>query len=306
MVRAGALGMRRRRVVRAPDVPPSVPIGPQQPGQSCQNWVCGLPEPAETSDPAGGFGAFVVIAIVVFCLAGVGATYFVGGKTDNYFVAGRTLSLPICTLTLASQCIDSNAVLGNADLAYKFHYYDGAVLPIGLGLSLILNGLFLGRHMNRANLLTLPDLWARKYGPAVEVLGGLITIASFTALLAGNLVGCGTVLAYLFGMDLTAAIFVSGFVMFVYTAGGGLFSVAYSDILQSSLGITGVLVCGIWAINHANTAPAPSIGFPGVDGIHGGYMCERAPRHGARPVLLALPLMPPSLATPLSPPTGVL
>ena len=73
MVRAGALGMRRRRVVRAPDVPPSVPIGPQQPGQSCQNWVCGLPEPAETSDPAGGFGAFVVIAIVVFCLAGVGA-----------------------------------------------------------------------------------------------------------------------------------------------------------------------------------------------------------------------------------------
>ena len=223
--------------------------------------------------PADSFGGVVMIAIFVFCAAGLGATFFVGGKTDNYFVAGRTLSLPICTLTLASQCIDSNAVLGNADLSYKFHYSDGAVLPIGLGLSLIINGIFLARHMNDENLLTLPDLWGRRYGPAVEVLGGLITIVSFMALLAGNLVGCGTVLSYTMGMSMTGAICISGLIMFLYTAGGGLFSVAYSDILQSTLGITGVLVTGIWAINHGKNAPPPSIGFPGVDGIHGGYMC---------------------------------
>lgn len=41
-------------------------------------------------------------------------------QVENFFVGGRTLPLFVITLTLASQSIDSNATLGNADLAYKF------------------------------------------------------------------------------------------------------------------------------------------------------------------------------------------
>jgi hypothetical protein len=52
----------------------------------------------------------------------------------------------VCTLALAGQSLDSNATLGNADLAYKFHYFDGVVLPVGLGVSLFLNGLLLVRY----------------------------------------------------------------------------------------------------------------------------------------------------------------
>jgi hypothetical protein len=51
----------------------------------------------------------------------------------------------VCTLALAGQSLDSNATLGNADLAYKFHYFDGVVLPVGLGVSLFLNGILLVR-----------------------------------------------------------------------------------------------------------------------------------------------------------------
>lgn len=41
-------------------------------------------------------------------------------QVDNFFVGGRNLPLFVIVLTLASQSIDSNATLGNADLAYKF------------------------------------------------------------------------------------------------------------------------------------------------------------------------------------------
>lgn len=41
-------------------------------------------------------------------------------QVENFFVGGRSLPLFVITLTLASQSIDSNATLGNADLAYKF------------------------------------------------------------------------------------------------------------------------------------------------------------------------------------------
>ena len=38
------------------------------------------------------------------------------------------LCLPLQTLAAAS--VDSNSLLGNVDLSYKYHFYDGAVIPI--------------------------------------------------------------------------------------------------------------------------------------------------------------------------------
>ena len=217
------------------------------------------------------------MAIVLFVAIGVFAAMQIKGDYKQFFVAGRTLSLPVTTLTLASQCIDSNAVLGNADLSYRYHFWDGAVLPLGLGLSLILNGIFLARHMNRGGYLTLPDVYGRAYGPLAEIIGGTLTIVSFLALLAGNLVGCGTILAFLFNIALKEAIVISGTVMFLYTASGGILSVAYSDIAQSTLGITAIAVCGWWCYFHNHKAPPDSIGFPGYaypDGF-GSRVCSK-------------------------------
>ena len=82
--------------------------------------------------------------------------------------AGRTLNIFVVTATLASQSLDSLRALGNIDLGYKYHWWDGACLPLGLGLSLVLNGIFFAKPLNEMRLLTLPDLFARKFGPATE------------------------------------------------------------------------------------------------------------------------------------------
>lgn len=119
-------------------------------------------------------------------LIGVSTYFFVHGKSVNFFVAGRSLPLWIVTITLAAQSVDSNALLGNADLSYKYHFYDGAVIPIGLGLSLILNGLFLAHHVNNDEVLTLPDIFAKRYGKVVEVLVSLCSVTSFLMLLVSQ------------------------------------------------------------------------------------------------------------------------
>ena len=49
----------------------------------------------------------------------------IGGKAENFFVAGKSLPLFVVVMTLASQSIDSNALLGNADLSYKYHFWVG-------------------------------------------------------------------------------------------------------------------------------------------------------------------------------------
>ena len=137
-----------------------------------------------------GYGIAVFTAIIVFVLVGFASVFAIKGKSENFFVAGRSLPLWVVTATLASQSIDANALLGNATLSFKYHFWDGACLPIGLGLSLILNAIFLARFINEDHNLTLPDVFGKRYGKLVEVIASTCCITSFIFLLAGNLVSC--------------------------------------------------------------------------------------------------------------------
>ena len=151
-------------------------------------------------------------------------------------------------MTLGAQSVDSNSLLGNVDLSYRYHFFDGAVIPIGLGLSLILNGLLLAGKINaEENVLTLPDVLSKRYGKVVEVMVGLVSITSFLMLLAGNLVGMGRISAYVWDINETVAIWVSAIIVWTYTVTGGLFSVAYTDVVQGAAG---------WYVQKRRSSPA--------------------------------------------------
>jgi len=206
-------------------------------GSCCQADVCGLACPEPVSSPKVGYGIAVGFAIGLSFFIGLLTYFLVKGEAENYFVAGKSLPLWIVAMTLGAQSVDSNSLLGNVDLSYKYQFYDGAVIPIGLGLSLILNGIFLAGKINREEgVLTLPDVLSRRYGKVVEVLVGLVSIVSFLMLLAGNLVGMGIVCAYVWGISVSLGIWLSAIIVWTYTVTGGLFSVAYTDVVQGAVG----------------------------------------------------------------------
>jgi len=228
---------------------------------SMSQWMdCGIPCPVGDDarmsvEDMGGFQAAVLTFMFLCALIGAGAFFFVGKDEGKFFVGGRNLNIWVITATLASQSLDSNAALGNIDLGYFYHWWDGACLPIGLGLSLVLNGIFFARPLNEMKLLTLPDLFARKFGPATEVLFSFLAIISFLFLLGGNLVGSGRIIAYLFDLDPIPGIWITTFAIWLYTIAGGLISVAYTDCAQALIGWLGLVVGSIWVQNNMPTSP---------------------------------------------------
>lgn len=199
---------------------------------------------------------------------------FIKGEAENFFVGGRIFPAWVVAVTLTSQAVDSNALLGNANFSFKYQFYDGAVLPIGLSISLFLNGIFLAQHINNDNVLTLPDVLAKRYGKVVEVFTSCATIASFIMLLAGNLVGFGAITSYLWGVSETGAIWLAAIIIWSYTNSGGLFSVAATDVLHGILGWTACVFVAFYLIANQHPAAAPpSIGFPAFPGFNGsGYI----------------------------------
>jgi Na+/proline symporter len=212
-----------------------------------------------------GYSVAVIVSIVISFIVGIGAIIFIRGESTNFFVAGRTLPLFMVTITLTGSSIDSNALLGNADGTYKFSFWDGVVLPLGLGTSLLLNGLVLAHHVNNEVVLTLPDIFARRYGATVEVLVSFATVVSFIMLLAGNLVGFAKICSYLWDIESEVAVAVAAFVIWLYTVSGGMFSIAYTDVVQGLFGFSGCAVFAFYMIaTEEFSAPPPSIGFPGT------------------------------------------
>jgi Na+/proline symporter len=215
--------------------------------------------------------------MVLSAVVGLTSYFFVNGEAVNYFVAGRSLPLWIVAVSLGVQSLDYSSLLGNVDSSYKFAFFDGAVIPIGLGVSLILNGIFLAHHVQQDGALTLVDVLAKRYGRLVEVLASMATTISLLMLLAGNLKALGRVSSYLWSISETQAVWVAAIVTWAYTECGGLYSVVYTGIFQASIGWLGCLAMAYWFIANEQDAPGPSIGFPGYiypDSFGDGGPCD--------------------------------
>ncbi len=192
-----------------------------------------------------------ILAFLFGTLAiGVWAAKQIKGDSVNYLVAGRGLVLPLAAATLMAQSVDSNATLGNTDLAAEFGFWSGASLPLGLALCLFLTGLFFAKPMNRMGLITLPDFYRVKYNRKTEFIASILMVLSFSFLLAGNLVAGGYLFEGFLGTSYTAGVMLLATVVLIYTASGGLFAVAYTDAIQVAIAAVGsLLLIGFIAFN---------------------------------------------------------
>ena len=102
------------------------------------------------------------------------------------------------------------------------------------------------------NLLTLPEFFYRRYGQQTELLVSVLTIVSFTMLIAGNLSAVAWVLSVVSGSDYLPALRrrhrrSSS----TYTIAGGLYSAVWTDFFQEYIALIGFVAAAAWLIADA-------------------------------------------------------
>ena len=131
--------------------------------------------------------------------------------------------------------VDTNATLGNTDLASEFGFWAGACLPLGLALCLFLTGVFFAKPMNRMGLTSFPDYYRLRFGRPVEAVASLLLIIGFCLLVAGNLVAGGFLFNYFVGIPYWLGAVIIAILAVAYTGTGGLIADAYTAIIQMAL-----------------------------------------------------------------------
>uniref|UniRef100_H2YD71 Uncharacterized protein n=1 Tax=Ciona savignyi TaxID=51511 RepID=H2YD71_CIOSA len=178
-----------------------------------------------------------------------------GNESETIMVGGRDIGLFVGSFTMTATWVGGGYINGTAEYVYTPGY--GLLwtqAPIGYACALVISGLFFAKKMRNEGYVTMLDPLQRKLG---KVMGAFLYLPA----LAGELFWCAAILAALGGtlrvvinLSMTASVIVSACIAVMYTLVGGLYSVAYTDVVQ--------LICifiGLWlSIPFAFTHPAVS------------------------------------------------
>jgi Na+/proline symporter len=213
--------------------------------------------------------AFLAVSLLI----GVHASRRIGGKVRNFYVAGNTFPAWVLTVSLVGQAVDATGSLGTASAALTGTAWAGLALPAGIGVSLVLIGLFYAEPLHRERLLTLPDFYYRRYGSTVECMAATLCVVSFIVLLASNLAAVGIVMNAMLGVGVVWAIIVVSAVVATYTMAGGLFAATWNDIPQVSVKLLGFGAALVWMLNaHPPevliAAAAPAVAWAPLYDMH--------------------------------------
>ena len=196
------------------------------------------------------FSVIIYLAVTIFI--GLYAARRVHVAKD-YLIAGRSLPLYMNVATVFATWFGAEVVL-SISATFARDGLNGVVGdPFGASLCLIMAALFFARIFYRLNLLTIGDFYKVRYGKAVEVLTSSAVVISYLGWTSAQFTALGLIIHVLTGgaVQFNHGIMIGAAVVLVYTVFGGMWSVAFTDLLQTIVILIGLLIIGWMAGEHA-------------------------------------------------------
>ncbi|MBN2583702.1 MAG: sodium:solute symporter family protein [Planctomycetes bacterium] len=171
-----------------------------------------------------------------------------GTKTAaDYMVAGRKAHPFVMAMSYGATFISTSAIVGFGGVAGMFGMSLMWLVFLNIFVGVFIAFVFFGertrRMGHRLEAHTFPELLGRRFNSrAVQVLSGLV-IFLFIPLYAGAvLIGGSEFLHTQFNIDYGAALLILSVIVAAYVIAGGLKGVMYTDALQGSIMVLGMIV----------------------------------------------------------------
>ena len=198
----------------------------------------------------------------VIALAWVG--YRRTRTSSDFIVAGRTLGAVVGGGTLAASQISAGTFVGTVGL----HYLAGVcfiwVWP-GAWLGWIVSAVFVAPKLRESGAVTVPDYFARRYGPAARTIASALIVLAYSIYLVAQYKASGIIVNAVFGWpEWTGIALVLGSTV-VYSLLGGLHGGARIDLLQSVVMVVGLVVAVPYLLAHLGGLDGLARQLAGID-----------------------------------------
>ncbi|MGV3484290.1 MAG: sodium:solute symporter family protein [Planctomycetaceae bacterium] len=201
---------------------------------------------------------FAVVAYLAGTVAiGLWASRRVHGAKD-FMVAGRSLPFYMNFACVFATWFGAETVLSVSATFTRDGLSGISGDPFGASMCLILVALFFAKAFYRMDLLTIGDFFRKRYGKIVEVFTATVITLSYLTWTSAQITALGLVLHVLadaaIGLDalpLNTAIMIGAAIVVIYTIFGGMWSVALTDLIQTTVIIIGLIVIAFFLADRA-------------------------------------------------------
>lgn len=167
-----------------------------------------------------------------------------GDKTEMALLGNRGINLVVGIFTMTATWVGGGFIVGTAEAVYNPSMgLIWAVMPISATLCFIIGGLFFAEPMRNNKYVTMMDPFQIKYGKVPTAALSLASLISEIMWVTGTLIGLGVTMSVILDLSYTVSIWISAAVAITYTLLGGLYSVAYTDIIQLVLIFVSLWLC---------------------------------------------------------------
>jgi solute:Na+ symporter, SSS family len=188
----------------------------------------------------------IIVAIYFAFVLGIGYYLLRFTKTgDDFFMAGRDMTMWIAGLSFVAANLGSLELMGWAAAAYQYgilatHWYGIGAIPAMLFLGIIMMPFY---YISKTH--SVPGYLKLRFGEGASMLSAT-SFGFMTVFMSGiNMYSMAIVMKVVLGWDIHFSIWVSSITVLVYVVLGGLLSAIFNEVLQFMLIWLGALMIPI-------------------------------------------------------------
>jgi cation/acetate symporter len=200
-------------------------------------------------------------AIGLFCgfiVLALGISLWAARRTRtaaHYYAAGGNISGLQNGLALAGDYMSAASFLGIAGLV-ALYGFDGLIYSIGflVGWPIVL--VLIAEPLRNLGKYTFADVIAyRLRQTPVRIASAVGTLSVVVFYLIAQMVGAGSLIKLMFGLDYSLAVLIVGVVMLTLVLFGGMIATTWVQIVKAALLLGGALVLALWTLTRFNMNP---------------------------------------------------
>ncbi|KAM9345470.1 high-affinity choline transporter 1-like [Symphorus nematophorus] len=228
-----------------------------------------------------------VIAMVFFYLLVLGTGIWASLKSkreqkksaangmDMALLGNRKISWVVGIFTMTATWVGGGFIVATAELVYtpSLGLTWATIMLMAYSSTFIVGGSLFAKPMRDRNCVTMLDPFHIKYGKVLTAGLSLASLFIDVVWVPTTLIGLGGIMSVVLDLSYTVCIWISAAVAIIYTLLGGLYSVAYTDVIQLFLILLSMWVCVPFVLMNPysldisqtlmnNSLHAPWIGTP--------------------------------------------
>ena len=215
-----------------------------------------------------------IVVIVVYFVAMLLIGFIFAKKSNSeqdYFLAKDKLPPVVVGFSFSATQMSGSSYLGCVG---TMHSLGMAYAPVSISSAAapwfcyVLVGDRVCEISQRMKCLTVSDLFEARYGKRTGYLAAIIMIIATVPVLTAQLKAAGGAFEMIIGIPYLAAIAIFGIIVIIYTLAGGMFAVAWTDLIQGLLMMVGMLLITPVVVGEAGGLTAAYTAFAANNPAH--------------------------------------